>query len=191
MSMRGLFAVGLLAASTVALTAASASAATVINSVIPATLNVAGPTIGTIDGLDVTKPNDYDWTFDIAGNPAGGLSQLQASFVANFKTSTSEPIAFSLFSGAPGSGTLIETSALQVGPSLFNTPLAAGDYFIQLTSADIAQSGEEVSGSVQLFPIAATPEPATWAMMLIGVGMAGGALRAARKSRRLPVVRTA
>ena len=70
---------------------------------------------------------------------------MQASFEANLKAS-SEPIAFSLFSGTPGSGTLIETSALQLGPSLFNEPLAAGDYFIQLDPANIVQNGGEVSG---------------------------------------------
>ena len=123
MNIKTLFAVGLISASAVAL-AASASATTITNPVAPPILNVSGPTTGTIDGLDVSKPNTYDWTFDIAGNPAGGLSQLQASFVASM-ASVSEPIEFSLFSGTPGSGTLIDTSSDGLGPSIFDAPLAA------------------------------------------------------------------
>ncbi len=190
MTMKTLFVAGVLAASAVALMAASASAAPIVNSVVPGTLDLSGVSTGTIDDLRVTAPNTYDWTFDITGNPAGGLSQLQASFRVS-GPSTSEPIAFSLFSGAPGSGTLIEKSSFSLGPSLFNEPLAAGDYFVQLDPADIAQNGEQVSGGIELSPIASTPEPASWGLMIIGVGMAGGALRAARKSRRLSVVRAA
>jgi len=187
MNMKTLYVAGLFAASALALTATSASAALVVNSVVPATLNVAGPTDGTIEALNVTKPNTYDWTFDIAGNPAGGLSQLQASIVV-LRTAIPQPIAFSLYSGAPGSGTLIDTSAFQVGPALFDTPLAAGNYFIQLDPGNIAVNNEEVTGGIELFPVSSTPEPASWGLMIIGVGMAGGALRAARKSRRLSLV---
>jgi hypothetical protein len=181
MNIKALFAAGFLTASAVALAATSASAALVVNSVVPSTLNVSGPSTGTIDGLDVNNSNTYDWTFDIAGNPAGGLSQLQASFVANM-ASTSEPIAFSLYSGAPGSGTLIDSSSVGLGPSIFDTPLAAGNYFIQLDPANIAQNGEEVSGSMQLFPVSATPEPASWALMLLGVGAIGAAMRFSRRA---------
>jgi hypothetical protein len=41
--------------------------------------------------------------------------------------------------------------------------------------------GDNANGDFALSQVASVPEPATWAMMLVGVGFAGGAMRASRK----------
>jgi PEP-CTERM motif len=184
MSMKALFVAGVLTASAVALIATSASAATVINAVSPVILDASIPadSIGTIDGVDVNASNTYDWTFAIDGGPVGALSQMQAAIVVQ-QSAVPEPIEFSLYSGAPGSGTLVDTSSDTVGSALFDVPLSAGNYFIQLDPSNIAVNGEEVSGSIQVFSgVSAAPEPATWAMMVLGVGVIGAAMRFSRRS---------
>jgi hypothetical protein len=155
------------------LPAGSASSATIINSVSPGALDASGPAIGAITDLDVSNFNTYDWTFTLAGVPVGVLAQLQASIVVNH-VAVIEPIALSLYSGAPGAGNLLETSTYTAGAALFHAPLSAGQYFIQLKAGDIARDGELVSGAIQ---VSGVPELATWMLMLFGVGMIGAGLR--------------
>jgi hypothetical protein len=158
--------------------AGATSASTIINSVTPGTLSLSGTTIGTINGINVNKSNTYDWTFDISGDPVGALSQLQGSIKVN-NLPVSEPIALSLFSGTPGGpNTHIDTSSSTQGAAIFDVPLTAGSYFIQLLPGDIAVNNELVSGSIQL---SAVPEPATWGMMLFGVSLIGAGLRVSRR----------
>jgi len=47
----------------------------------------------------------------------------------------------------------------------------------------LAGSNNNFGGDSGTFAIAGVPEPATWALMFMGVGMAGGALRLARRER--------
>jgi hypothetical protein len=175
--IKGTLAACVLAAGALALTATSASASTIVNSVSPATLSIPANPIGTIAGIDVSTSNDYDWTFALSGGPYGALSQLQASITVK-NLPQPQPIALSLFSGAPGSGSLLDTSSYTQGAAIFDVPLAAGNYYIELAHGDIAVDGELVSGSIQL---SAVPEPATWAMMLFGVGLVGAGLRVSRR----------
>ncbi|HEY2051000.1 MAG TPA: PEPxxWA-CTERM sorting domain-containing protein [Caulobacteraceae bacterium] len=52
--------------------------------------------------------------------------------------------------------------------------LAPGNYFIQIKPSYITANNEVDSGTV----ITAVPEPAGWALMIVGVAAIGGALRA-------------
>jgi hypothetical protein len=145
-----------------------AQAALIVNAVQGGPFSPANPT-GTIDAIDLTAGNTYDFTFAIAG---GGdvLTEIQA---AVFKTGA-EPIDFSLFSGTPGSGTLLDTSTFSDGPALTDM-LGVGSYYLQVGT--IAVSGEQLDGSLE---VEAVPEAATWALMTLGLGLAGATLRRRR-----------
>jgi hypothetical protein len=66
---------------------------------------------------------------------------------------------------------------------------AGGHFTIQAVNDASAFGGNDFA--IDNIVVTAAPEPATWGLMIIGVGMAGGALRAARKSRRLSLVQAA
>jgi hypothetical protein len=50
-----------------------------------------------------------------------------------------------------------------------------------------AGSNNNFGGDAGTFAISAAPEPATWALLFLGVGMAGGALRMAKRRMVSPV----
>lgn len=61
------------------------------------------------------------------------------------------------------------------------TTLTAGTYTIYLRGT--AAVTNQVTSAIRFSAAtAAVPKPATWAMMLLGVGMIGGGLRARRRS---------
>ena len=66
------------------------------------------------------------------------------------------------------SGSALAGTATFLGTSLATLGLATGSY-VYNSSADTV--------TINVGPTGAVPEPATWAMMIAGVGMAGGALR--------------
>ncbi len=128
-----------------------------------------------------TKSYLYDFTFDIA-NPLGSsvTSQSQATLTTK-SGATIEMIDFSLFTNigtaaAPVAGTSLGSSSLAFA-SVLNVPLAAGHYFLQVDY--IAANRETLSGGVTVNPV---PEPASWALVLVGFGALGGAMRARRKA---------
>ncbi len=63
---------------------------------------------------------------------------------------------------------------------------AGGEFSIRAVNDDAAAGGNDFA--IDNIAVSAAPEPTAWGLMIIGVGMAGGALRAARKSRRLATV---
>ncbi|HEV2365534.1 MAG TPA: FxDxF family PEP-CTERM protein [Caulobacteraceae bacterium] len=127
----------------------------------------------TIPTLVLTQGKNYNFTFDLLPTSTV-LSQLQASLLTK-SGSTAEPIQFALYSGTPGgTHTLIDTSAFVVGPTLTDN-LTPGNYYIKIT--DIAVNHEQSSGAVTATTV---PEPASWAMLIAGFGLAGYALRRRR-----------
>ena len=69
------------------------------------------------------------------------------------------------------------------GAQGFTPPLLGpGSYsvWIQETGSGSANYGFN-------FRLAAVPEPATWAMMIVGFGLVGGAMRSAKQRRKLAV----
>ncbi|MDB5479247.1 MAG: hypothetical protein JWO83_300, partial [Caulobacteraceae bacterium] len=57
---------------------------------------------------------------------------------------------------------------------VFTFNLTNGTYYIQITPAQVAVSGEEASGSLQETFV---PEPTAWVLMMLGFGGVGIALR--------------
>ena len=165
-------AAGAVAAATI-LFSAPASAATIVKPVASGVFNLANP-IGTVLGIKVSNPNTYDFTFTLGGT-FDVIMQLQASMFGG----VAQNIDFSLYSGAPGSGTLLASSAFTKGPAIEKI-LGAGSYYLQIGT--ITVNRELVSGSLT---VSAIPEPATWALMISGFGLAGAAIRRRRASDAL------
>ena len=72
--------------------------------------------------------------------------------------------------------------------SKFSTVLGAGSYSFSLTGP--GQGGVPASFGVRLDDgdlVGAVPEPAAWALMLIGFGFVGGALRSSKSKQKLTV----
>ncbi len=146
-----------------------ASAALIINSITggtgPGGAFQAGDN-GTIDAIRLLKINTYDFTFSVAPDAVVVLTQIQASLGGP------QDIGFTIFSGTPALPTgTVDTSPVEDGPALTDT-LGVGSYFIQVDS--IAKNGELLTGGLD---VSAVPEPMAWALMLVGFGGVGAALR--------------
>jgi len=156
--------------------AAPANAATVVSSFTapPGPYNLGNPH-GTIAPATVHLPNTYDWTFSTTG-VFNVLVQLHASYIP-------QPLAFTLFSGLPGSGSLVASSgALQMDPAIARV-LNAGNYYVEVTPADLVRREELITGFLDV--TAAVPEPAEWALIMVGAGLIG---LAARRRRALAAI---
>lgn len=135
----------------------------------------------------VAKACTYDFLFQLAGVPANATSTFEVAAQA-FRTVVAEPISFNLFSGAPGSVASLAAASNPnfLGASDDSKPtspvlgvsLADGSYYVQIAPSQVAVSGEASSGSL----VESAPEPASWSLMLLGVGVLGGALRRDRRA---------
>lgn len=167
-------AVGLVAIGT------AAQSATVIKTIDGGPFSGANP-IGGFPVIELLTADTYDFTFTI-DTPVAGVTQLQLQAQTEL-THAAEPISFDLYSGTPtGTHSLIAASPVSTS-SVLSELLTPGAYFVQVTPSQIAVNKEVDSGSLIA---ASVPEPASWALMLIGVGAIGAALRAsgARKPER-------
>jgi hypothetical protein len=159
------------AAAGVMLASAPASALTVAPLAAPSgPYNLANPN-GSVTATHVFKNDTYNFTFTTTGR-FDVLAQLQASLT------TPRPLVFSLYSGAPGSGTLVTTSGAPITGPAIDAILGAGSYYLQIAGSDVAVNNELVTGGITL---SAVPEPATWAMMITGFGLLGLAARRRRE----------
>jgi hypothetical protein len=119
-------------------------------------------------GTFASGTNVYDFTFTILGGPYKGLMQLQASTLGGVPQS----VAFKLFDGVPGSGVFVANSGGTSTAAALSHVVGTGDHFFELNTAGAPL--ELVTGGLTLSVV---PEPATWALTLLGVGALGAALR--------------
>ena len=118
-------------------------------------------------------------TFDLTVSALTALSATIAVTSAGQFT----PGTLWLFSGAPFSGTLLDSAALTFGGSAYTASftdlLGPGNYYAEITGK-VNSKALGVGGSVLT---TAVPEPATWAMMVLGfAGLGFAAYRSSRKS---------
>jgi hypothetical protein len=148
------------------------------------------PGMGTASSPDLCTSAGkctYDFTFVMQGLSAGDTTTLQLSAQAKVgKKAVAENISFDVFSGTPGSTPTLLSSPTFLGASDDTSPTAPvitldlgnGSYYVQVTPAQIAVSGEEASGSLQATIV---PEPMAWTLMLVGFGAVGAAVRSRRR----------
>ena len=157
-----------------------------------------GKTPFTITGDGAAGTFGFD--YDIAATKSGPLLTLGRSgklATLNFDRSGSvnafTPFAFDISVALPGNWTQAGTSTgdhevLGEGAG-FSTPqfvYDAGSNITTVTTSDPTYTGGPSGLDFTLFG-SAVPEPATWAMMLVGFGALGGVLRSSR--RRAPALR--
>ncbi|HSZ52069.1 MAG TPA: PEPxxWA-CTERM sorting domain-containing protein [Caulobacteraceae bacterium] len=129
-------------------------------------VDVNGRSDGTFGQSIATGTGTYRLTFDLSGNPVGSpaTKTLQVSVGNVSKT----------FTYTIGKDSL--TNMMYVPESL--TFKATGPTFLTFQSLDNASTfyGPVVAN----IDISAVPEPVSWALMLLGLGAMGGALRSQR-----------
>lgn len=193
----------LLGAAAIAMLPASASAATILDGgfeTAPATGNfttvAGGGSIGawTVLGNSVDHIGLY-WTnnegsrsIDLSGGGAGGVRQT-------FATVANQAYAISFWlAGNPDGGSNLKSVAVDVGgaPSIFqfdttgHTTANMGwqqftyNFVASGTSTTLSfmsQNNDPYGPALDNVSVSAVPEPAAWAMMLLGVGLIGGMMR--------------
>jgi hypothetical protein len=159
-----------------------------------ASLANAAITIGATSGTDivvgtpdnVTIPNKVG--FDTTTNTAGTVSPF-----FEFSNDQTGTYTFALITSTPGASVTLEQLMAGGGTSILQTVMGSGNSLTLNTGTLAANTtyrflynftagtgGGTVSGNAS-FLQSAVPEPATWALMLMGFGGIGLAMRRRRK----------
>jgi hypothetical protein len=153
------------------------SAATIVTAFANGPFSRKHP-VGVLPDTTLNTGNTYDFTFTLQNPGNLAFTQLSAQSVIG-GSSTPQLIKYGLWSGTPGGGIFEGQSSLGFQPRIAFSP-TAGDYYLKVIT--IAADNEVVSGTLS----AAAPEPASWAMMLVGFGALGVVLRrGSRKTRSI------
>ncbi|MFL6760110.1 PEPxxWA-CTERM sorting domain-containing protein [Sphingomonas sp.] len=172
-----------------ALTAASAANAAI-------TLGSTGQLSGSSTSVtsvitdNVNNPNKVTFT---TNNAAAGVGTSFFDFLESYAslgvfsvtTATNPASTVTLFNVLTGQPVYATTVATQTGSSYslnLSTNLAANTWYRFTYTANMATAGD-LAGTANFY-VATVPEPATWALMLLGFGGMGFALR----RRRRPVL---
>jgi hypothetical protein len=204
--------IGILGAAALAMCASSAANAAVTVNIHPSGSNVVAQTSGSLDltGLTLDKDLFYLQAGTQGSDGYVGTGAGSHQFPADPITTQQ---AYSGFTGPSsfGSGTFTYAdsgsgNAFAFNASLFSTPfafvpngyvsgaaLSSSATFLGQTIAGLGltpgsyvySSGtDSVTINVSLANVTPAPEPATWAMMLIGFGVVGASMRIGRRSVR-------
>jgi hypothetical protein len=128
-------------------------------------------------GILATANNTYDFTFTLAA-PLKGDTSIQ--FQGETVRGAAEAVSFKLYEGvptlgSPEAGTLLGSSGAKALSPTLTLDLAPGSYYVNVVyNRDLTGSKESISGNITTLSV---PEPASWALMLIGVGAVGAGLR--------------
>lgn len=153
------------------------------NGGIPGSFTISGALSGTASLFSSTPwtSGDLDTYLGISASPTNPIGAFLPA------TLTFQPGAdgYYVFTANLGTTTLLGTSGVgQPGQDAYlmtlGQDLAAGGYIIGF----LEQSGKygATANSGAILETSSVPEPATWAMMLVGFGAAGVALRRRRKT---------
>jgi hypothetical protein len=158
-------------------TTGEASAADLLSGSVTVTNN--GPTLSTVFGTPGSGPttgavdtNGFIFTF--TGNTITYTDAYNGAYNSVGPTLPAFNGFILTFSGVPTiSGVTLDPSSQQT-PTLWSN---ANQVFVEFNG------GAQVAGATSIFDVSfssGTPEPATWAVMLVGIGGLGAAMRGSR-----------
>jgi hypothetical protein len=145
--------------------------------------------------------NHLAFTFSLAGNPQVSITGLPAGFspvsLSQSTNVTAPPFAPGQtgikceqpacgpgwgggYSGPLSFKVMSSTSALTLNSLIARVNNQYSVYF----TTDVVDSGGDTGNVGAVMVNGAVPEPSTWALMILGFGAAGGAMRRERKARR-------
>jgi hypothetical protein len=153
----------------------------------------SGATLWEEDGITTSASGVYDFSanvMDICCNATfGNQGNAPSDIIFQVSVNGGSFVDVASYMTTPGmpaqSG---DSGILKFITGSFNST-AGGNFDIRAINNASAPGGNDFA--IDNIVVSAAPEPTTWGLMIIGVGMVGGALRAARKSRRLSLVRAA
>ena len=171
-------------------TASMASAAVTVTS--STNLTDPNPCCGAAPGNTAVSTIDGTTTITFGLNPTGN------SFTSAFTFMTNEVAGFyNILVGTSTDGTVFNNVTVTGGGTTttfapppatviqrFNIPLLANTAYTLSIGGTSTNSAAAMSGNITIHQVNAVPEPATWAMMLLGFGAVGMVLR----RRRRPVL---
>jgi hypothetical protein len=158
----------------------------------------SGGSSGTNFGVSFTNANfdstsqftqpGFNITSSIAYMPATPLtltSQIAFTSLAFDRFFFGGDNVVNVFSGANGTGTLLATATF--GQNCFPACTAARESLSFARALSVQFSPNANGTGIDNVALGAVPEPATWAMMIGGFGMVGGAMRSARRKQKVTV----
>lgn len=165
------------AAAGTALVAMPASAATLVGNINLNIGNCATVCSGTFSNAAGTPSFDDYFTvnFPNMGTAASQVGEITVAGNVNFS---------SVYLQAAGGGTQYNFTITNGNPSQARLlpvgPLASGNYNLFIAGTNTV-AGNAYSGTITL---AAVPEPAAWALFILGFGLVGGAMRRRSQTAR-------
>lgn len=131
----------------------------------------------TVDGVSET----YTWTSGEFYLSAGGNDQFGFNFYGSAGS----------FSGSFGDGNSFYPDQGSVNTPILsdftNLGLTHGTFQFNSNGFGFGDAPGSLSASYTTGTPGAVPEPATWAMMILGLGLVGGVLRAVRRRQKITV----
>jgi hypothetical protein len=140
----------------------------------PQALNLVGTSAFFGDSFDIDQSADTfsdHFTFSVTGNLPANLDAIVSSISRSAAVGL-DITGLSLFSGAGAqlaTGTSMSTGAIDVWTVTADN-LAVGSYYLQVSGTMVSNTSGSFGGAVMLQPV---PEPATYGMMLAGLGLVG------------------
>lgn len=137
-----------------------------------------GPTVNNVFGeldLQVTKDASglFDGTVDILG---------ENGFTSGVLGKTSTPNGITYFSGSFQGATLLGSNNIELPLFFLNETFTIPEQTGSSPFSAAFELSPSIDGSITMVAAASSPEPSTWAMMLMGfVGIAYAGYRKARK----------
>jgi hypothetical protein len=140
----------------------------------PQALNLVGTSAFFGDSFDIDQADQTfsdQFTFSVTGDLPSNLDAIVSSISRSAAVGL-DITGLSLYSGAGAqlaTGTSMSTGAIDVWTVRADS-LEVGSYYLQVSGTMVSDTSGAFGGAVMLQPV---PEPATYGMMLAGLGLVG------------------